>query len=310
MVVRLVAGCAAAGYLVPMPLPTPGQLAIIFAILFVLFRALEFCRPKAERTPLFRRGLLTDIAYWIFNPLLAEAVIRALLLLIIAVVALLIYGRIEKSEILAGYGPLAQLPPAVQGALMLIVADFIVYWTHRTFHQRPRLWRFHAIHHAPTTLDWLSAARVHPVNELVGRLALVTALLPLGFKPQTLAWAGPIFSLYALFLHANLNWDYGRLRTVIASPRFHRWHHTSEAEGRDKNFAGLFPIWDILFGTYYMPPGRVPRVFGTDTSVPSGLLAQLAFPFRRSPLPAREGDANCSGKGDARSRVSLSGSGS
>jgi sterol desaturase/sphingolipid hydroxylase (fatty acid hydroxylase superfamily) len=39
---------------------------------------------------------------------------------------------------------------------------------------------------------------------------------------------------------------------VIASPR-HRWHHTGEAEARDKNFAGLLPLWDILFGTYYMP---------------------------------------------------------
>jgi sterol desaturase/sphingolipid hydroxylase (fatty acid hydroxylase superfamily) len=41
---------------------------------------------------------------------------------------------------------------------------------------------------------------------------------------------------------------------VIASPRpRHRWHHTGEAEARDKNFAGQLPLWDILFGTYYMP---------------------------------------------------------
>jgi sterol desaturase/sphingolipid hydroxylase (fatty acid hydroxylase superfamily) len=39
-------------------------------------------------------------------------------------------------------------------------------------------------------------------------------------------------------------------RSVIASPRFHRWHHTGEAEARDKNFAGLLPLCDILFGTY------------------------------------------------------------
>jgi len=45
----------------------------------------------------------------------------------------------------------------------------------------------------------------------------------------------------------------GPLRAVLASPRFHRWHHTSAKEGRDKNFAGLLPLWDILFGTYYMP---------------------------------------------------------
>jgi len=40
--------------------------------------------------------------------------------------------------------------------------------------------------------------------------------------------------------------------------------------------------WDILFGTYYMPRDRRPTVFGTDTSVPQGLIGQLAFPFRRT----------------------------
>jgi sterol desaturase/sphingolipid hydroxylase (fatty acid hydroxylase superfamily) len=66
------------------------------------------------------------------------------------------------------------------------------------------------------------------------------------------------------------------------SPRFHRWHHTDETEARDKNFAGLLPLWDILFGTYYMPKGRRPFHFGTSTPVPAGLFGQLAFPFRRT----------------------------
>jgi hypothetical protein len=52
-------------------------------------------------------------------------------------------------------------------------------------------------------------------------------------------------------------------------------------EARDKNFAGLLPFWDVLFGTYYMPRDRRPTVFGTATAVPQGLIGQLAFPFRR-----------------------------
>jgi sterol desaturase/sphingolipid hydroxylase (fatty acid hydroxylase superfamily) len=63
-------------------------------------------------------------------------------------------------------------------------------------------------------------------------------------------------------------------------PRFHRWHHTDESEARDKNFAGLLPLWDILFGTYYMPRDRRPASYGTATPVPTGLLGQLIFPFR------------------------------
>jgi sterol desaturase/sphingolipid hydroxylase (fatty acid hydroxylase superfamily) len=78
----------------------------------------------------------------------------------------------------------------------------------------------------------------------------------------------PFLTLYALLLHANVSWTYGRLRYLIASPPLHRWHH------------GLFPFIDLAFGTFYMPPGRQPQRFGTSNDdVPDGLLAQLAYPF-------------------------------
>jgi sterol desaturase/sphingolipid hydroxylase (fatty acid hydroxylase superfamily) len=68
----------------------------------------------------------------------------------------------------------------------------------------------------------------------------------------------------------------------FASPRFHRWHHTDETQARDKNFAGLLPLWDILFGTYYMPKQQRPRSVGTETPVPAGLIGQMLFPFRKA----------------------------
>jgi sterol desaturase/sphingolipid hydroxylase (fatty acid hydroxylase superfamily) len=91
-----------------------------------------------------------------------------------------------------------------------------------------------------------------------------------------------VLTLMAILVHANLDWDWGPLRAVVVSPRFHRWHHTDEANARDNNFAGLLPLWDILFGTYYMPRDRAPQQFGTATPVPAGLIGQLIFPFRRS----------------------------
>jgi hypothetical protein len=57
------------------------------------------------------------------------------------------------------------------------------------------------------------------------------------------AGALPFFTAFAIFPHANVSWDFGSLRAVLASPRFHRWHHTAAEEGRDKNFAGLLPLW-------------------------------------------------------------------
>jgi sterol desaturase/sphingolipid hydroxylase (fatty acid hydroxylase superfamily) len=106
--------------------------------------------------------------------------------------------------------------------------------------------------------------------------------LALGFAPVAVVSIVPVLTLTAILVHANVDWDWGPLRSMIVSPRFHRWHHTDEQNARDKNFAGLLPLWDILFGTYYMPRDRRPHQFGTNTPVPPGLIGQMLFPFRRS----------------------------
>lgn len=264
-----------------MTAPTLPGLLIGFVVLFVVFRALERLQPKPRRTPILRLGLTTDLAYWIATPFLSHYVVRTFVILAIAAFALLVYGRIDHSQIMAGFGPLSRLPMGVQALAMLVIADFLGYWMHRHFHGR-RLWKFHSVHHSSETLDWLSSVRVHPVNELANRIATTIPLLALGFAPLAVAWIAPVFTLFAIMLHANLNWDFGPLRSVIASPVFHRWHHTTEAAARDKNFAGLFPVWDVLFGTYYMPRDRLPERFGTDTPVPKGIIGQLIYPFRRA----------------------------
>jgi sterol desaturase/sphingolipid hydroxylase (fatty acid hydroxylase superfamily) len=102
------------------------------------------------------------------------------------------------------------------------------------------------------------------------------------------AGALPFFTAYAIFPHANVSWEFGSLRAVLASPRFHRWHHTAAEEGRDKNFAGLLPLWDILFGTYYMPEAQ-PLRFGVPEKIPANLLGQLLWPFRSGRVSVPQG---------------------
>src|SRR5262249_19046922 len=127
----------------------------------------------------------------------------------------------------------------------------------RGFHGA-RLWRAHAVHHSSVDLDWLSAVRLYPVNDLVMRIVGALPILLLGFALIGVTAILPILTLLAILVHANLDWDWGPLRWLIALPRFHRWHQTDESKARDKNFAGLLPLWDILFGTYYMPRDRRP----------------------------------------------------
>ena len=210
-----------------------------------------------------------DVMYWFFNPFVSRPLAS-----LGAGLLFLSFGRIGSTWF-------SSQPLLLQWIEVLIGGDLSGYWSHRLFHRQP-LWRFHAIHHSSESLDWLAAARVHPLNEAISRVLQLFPLFLLGFDPRVVAAAVPFLAFYAVFLHANVRWDFGPLRYWIATPRFHRWHHTSEAEGLDRNFAGLFPWIDLLFGTLYLPNSREPQIFGVEKEIiPPDLLGQLAFPFRR-----------------------------
>ncbi len=114
------------------------------------------------------------------------------------------------------------------------------------------------------------------------RILQTVPLLLLGFNFSAVAVAGPALTLYAIFLHANVPWGFGPLRYVIATPVFHRWHHTNEGEGLDKNFSGAFVWPDMVFGTFYMPKGSQPEAFGILGPHPKeDVVSQLTWGFRR-----------------------------
>jgi len=181
-----------------------------------------------------------------------------------------------------GHGPLSEFPLWVQALLFVVASDFMLYWLHRMFH-RGGFWKYHAIHHSSEHLEWISAARFHPVNLFIGTILVDVILLMAGISPNVMLWVGPFTTFHSAFVHANLNWTLGPFKYVLATPVFHRWHHTSLEEGGNTNFAGTFPIWDILFGTFRMPKGTLPDQYGVDdqSSFPREIIGQLAYPFRK-----------------------------
>ena len=156
-----------------------------------------------------------------------------------------------------------------------------MYLTHRAFHNR-RLWRFHMAHHSSKSLEWISANRAHPIDQTFHSGLSNVVMILLGTSPDVLAWLMPWAVGSAALVHANLDWDFGRFRYLIASPLFHRWHHTAAELGGNSNFAGTFPLIDLVFGTFYMPKGALPADYGVDEpDYPQGFFAQMAHPFRR-----------------------------
>jgi sterol desaturase/sphingolipid hydroxylase (fatty acid hydroxylase superfamily) len=266
------------------------SLVVLSAIFFVIERIAG--RGRTREQPVFRQGWLTDVVYWFTTILLTKPFVRLMLILPLG---LLIVVGITSADTLrsgsyTGFGPASRQPLWLQAIEVYLLVDFCGYWTHRLFHQGG-WWPFHAVHHSSTDLDWLGSLRVHPVNDLVNKLAQATPVLLIGFNPYVTLSTAPVLTFYAIFIHANVNWDFGPLRSVIATPVFHRWHHSREREAWDKNFAGLLPLWDILFGTYYMPQGRYPENFGINEPMPAGWVGQFFEPFVRLVEPRKKVDS-------------------
>lgn len=254
-------------------------ITIVLALVFTVLTHFWSCNPAA---PWWRkRELVTDIVYWFFVPVFARVFRIGLMVLGASV----IFDIHDADGLIAfyddGHGPLAQLPLWVQAMLFLLLSDFMLYWLHRMFHGGG-FWKYHAIHHSSEDLEWISAARFHPVNLLIGTISVDVILLMAGISPNIMLWVGPFTTFHSAFVHANLNWTLGPLKYVLATPVFHRWHHTGLEEGGNTNFAGTFPIWDMLFGTFRMPENRLPDNYGTDeAAMPSGIAGQIAYPFQQ-----------------------------
>jgi sterol desaturase/sphingolipid hydroxylase (fatty acid hydroxylase superfamily) len=254
------------------------EVSLVLGPVFAVLSFFWACNPGA---PWWRkRGLITDLCYWFVIPLIARYLRIGMMVLGAAVLFGITTpeGLIEFYE--DGHGPLAQLPLAVQAAIFLIGSDVMNYWVHRFFHGSA-MWKYHAVHHASEDLDWLSAARFHPINIFLGSVASDVVLLVAGISPNVLVFLGPFTVAHSAFVHANLNWTLGPFRYVLAGPVFHRWHHTAADRGGDKNFASTFPILDVLFGTFYMPQNAKPDAYGVaDRAFPPSFGAQMLYPFR------------------------------
>lgn len=273
-----------------------GPAVLLLLVYAGVFEVLRELWPEDRGAPRLRRDSWVDLTYWLVGPLLYGPVLVGLF----AVGLFLVFGGDEEAmqAFLRSGGPVVgQWPLWAQALGALVVMDVVMYWTHRAFHTA-LLWRFHAIHHSPTRLDWLHTARFHPVNAVFHTVLATCVALWLGFSPAALALLTPFFSFYGAFVHANLSWTFGPFRYVLASPVFHRWHHAIPGEQGTVNYAPTFPVLDVVFGTFHMPRGVHPGPLGiTGNPVPIGLVGQLVYPFHRPaavsddvlPTPARTG---------------------
>jgi sterol desaturase/sphingolipid hydroxylase (fatty acid hydroxylase superfamily) len=257
------------------------RLIPISILLGLVFAALTFLGLQSG-TPVVAQARARD-RYLLLVHHPAAVALSAHRLLIVG--AALLFGITTTEGLIAfyedGHGPLADLPLWLQAVIFLVGADVIMYWSHRTFHG-PTMWKYHAVHHSSTDLDWISAARFHPVN--VGGTANVLAAARAS-GVRRVVYTSSIVAVGASrrprVLDETSPWTLGPLRYVIAGPLFHRWHHTLPDQGGEKNFAPTFPVLDLIFGTFYLPKETLPASYGVaEQAFPNDFGAQMVHPFR------------------------------
>lgn len=244
-------------------------LAAVIA-LFVLVVPFEKLFPR-HRQRIRRPQVLTDIGYGLANPILAGAGL--------AVAA--VFGVLSLAWLpgLAFRPLVAMIPPVALPLVAAVLFDFVIYWTHRWYHEVPALWKFHSVHHSPEHMDWISGFRSHPLDGTLLAPAFIF-LLAAGFDAELTGVITAVQIVLGIFLHANVRWRLRPLQKVVMTPEFHHWHHANEPGAVNSNYAAFLPVWDLIFGTYFMPRNRRPMVYGVTEPIPSGMAAQLWYPMR------------------------------
>lgn len=161
----------------------------------------------------------------------------------------------------------------------LVAYDFANYWSHRLLHL-PMFWRIHAIHHSDSHVNAFTSYRIHVLEIGVMLSVDILFLSWLGLPAAAAAAAAVFVRLHNFYVHMELDIDHGPLRYLIASPRFHRWHHADVPEIYGKNLANIIPLFDVMFGTYHVP-GRCTAPLGAKAAgVPDvDFIRLFLFPF-------------------------------
>jgi sterol desaturase/sphingolipid hydroxylase (fatty acid hydroxylase superfamily) len=249
-----------------------------FGLTFLICAPLEGLLP-VEGHQAKHRGRWADFLHALINPVLISVSAVLVVVLTTRFHPMRVLGKslgiLHQTEVF--FRMVAQLPGWAAFILATLLSSFMGYWIHRALHRWPPLWRFHAVHHSSEKVDWLSAHRQHPMEAI---LIVAATLIPptlLGLSPPALFGFAIFRKIHIVLSHTHTRLHWGWLRFAVVTPRHHHWHHEIDARC---NYAGIFPIWDLLFGTYFNP-GRHPEKVGCDVWVRVGYLQHLVHPLRK-----------------------------
>lgn len=226
-------------------------------LLYLVLRPLEAWIPvKPDISPAARRidflytcihrlGAFTLVVFFLLDPVFDG---------IASKMSLAGIGRFNLEGVWPGVTDI----PLVSFAVYIVVLDFFDYWYHRASHRFNWWWGLHSLHHSQRDMNLWTDNRNHLLDDLIRDVYLAAIALAIGVEPAQYALLVVAARMQQSLQHANVRLHFGSIgERLLVSPRYHRTHHAiglgHESRGKGTlggcNFAVLFPVWDILFGT-------------------------------------------------------------
>ena len=179
-------------------------------------------------------------------------------------VELLIWGYVLQNFALIDM-PLEWFDVSARGIALWVTAalawDFCYYWAHRFGHEISILWAAHAVHHQSEDYNLSTALRQTSTGFLFGWIFYLPLFL-VGFPLEVLLTVNAVNLIYQFWVHTQVVNRLGVLDRILVTPSNHRVHHAQNQCYIDKNYGGIFILWDRLFGTFEPESDDEPVVFG------------------------------------------------
>lgn len=134
--------------------------------------------------------------------------------------------------------------------ILLFADDFLYYWFHRISHEMRFFWNFHVVHHSSNQYNLSVAVRQSWFSGIAHWIFYIPLAL-LGFPLWAFLTMHGLNLIYQFWIHTKIiNKMPAWFEYIFNTPSHHRVHHGANNEYLDKNYGGIFIVWDKMFGTF------------------------------------------------------------
>lgn len=149
-----------------------------------------------------------------------------------------------------------------------VLYDFCYYWNHRLGHERNVLWAAHAVHHQSEDYNLSTALRQTSTGFIFGWIFYLPMAV-LGVPPLVFLTVAALNLLYQFWVHTRHIPKLGWFEWLFITPSNHRVHHAQNPVYMDRNYGGVFIVWDRIFGTFQEELDAEPVIFGVTVPLAS-----------------------------------------